>query len=285
MTLNESQVVFTTQHVLDLFSIPSEALTDINAVLGNIMGKAKERNPTVAVLLASRAVAETIARYQMGHPCQYLDGVKKFMDEMMREFFARNYTVKPGIFDGVTAEQCVRTMLRLVNGCRDHSSGMAEGAYKAFPCKELIRVYTTDDEVSALAYWKKRWLENGGTLFKDRMIALKDDKIWNAISDFDLPYPPFRFNSCMGVLDVGRRECIELGIIKDRPCVEQSIRFSLISESCICKKAILLPHSLIEFSDQTHIVGLIIQLRQQQDLRWKRRTMENVRRMHILRRC
>ena len=45
------------------------------------------------------------------------------------------------------------------------------------------------------------------------MIALINDPIWEAISRFGLPYPPFDFNSGMGVAGVSRSDAIKLGVI------------------------------------------------------------------------
>jgi len=49
------------------------------------------------------------------------------------------------------------------------------------------------------------------------MIALKDDPIWCALSDFSLPFPPLAVGSGMYVRDVDRRTAINLGLIdRDR---------------------------------------------------------------------
>ena len=62
--------------------------------------------------------------------------------------------------------------------------------------------------------WEKRWLDAGGSLFGSRrMIAPKTDRIWTDISAFGHPWPPFDFNSGMGLRDVGRREAIRSGVI------------------------------------------------------------------------
>jgi hypothetical protein len=58
-----------------------------------------------------------------------------------------------------------------------------------------------------------RWLEAGGQLYDDRMIALVNDPIWSDISAFGLPYPPFDFNSGMGVAGVNRQDALKLGVI------------------------------------------------------------------------
>jgi hypothetical protein len=42
-------------------------------------------------------------------------------------------------------------------------------------------------------------MQAGGQIFGGRMIALKSDPIWTAISAFGTPYPPFDYNSGMWV--------------------------------------------------------------------------------------
>ena len=44
-------------------------------------------------------------------------------------------------------------------------------------------------------------------------VALKNDDIWTAISDFGLSYPPFKYNSGMRVKPVGRRRAIALEVL------------------------------------------------------------------------
>ncbi len=53
------------------------------------------------------------------------------------------------------------------------------------------------------------------------MIALKNDPIWSRLGSSDLfedgldnPYPPFAFNSGMGVRDVARDEAEQLGLLE-----------------------------------------------------------------------
>jgi hypothetical protein len=84
------------------------------------------------------------------------------------------------------------------------------GALLAFPAQELVRVRPSKVERD----WRARWTEAGGSLTGGRMIALKTDPIWTALNRFGVPYPPFDFNSGMGVRDISRRECLELGLIQ-----------------------------------------------------------------------
>src|SRR5690606_30698537 len=77
------------------------------------------------------------------------------------------------------------------------------------PAQELVRFESRE----VPREWQERWTRAGGRLFGGRMIALKNDGIWERISRFGHPYPPFDFNSGMGVEDVTREEAMELGLI------------------------------------------------------------------------
>lgn len=87
--------------------------------------------------------------------------------------------------------------------------GSTGGALAAFPAQELIRVSPREEPRN----WGTRWQAAGGQLYDGRAIALKSDPIWVEINRFGNPYPPFDFNSGMGVRDVSRREAIDLGVI------------------------------------------------------------------------
>ena len=87
----------------------------------------------------------------------------------------------------------------------------AYGARLAFPAQELVRV----EPRRLPRNWPAIWQARGGTLHRGRMVALKDDPVWVRISRFGHPYPPFDFNSGMGVEDVSRDEAVELGLITD----------------------------------------------------------------------
>ena len=85
------------------------------------------------------------------------------------------------------------------------------GARLAFPAQELVRI----EEREVPRDWRRIWTQHGGRLFGGRMIALKEDPIWAAISRFGTPYPPFDFNSGMGVDDISFDEAVSLGVITD----------------------------------------------------------------------
>ena len=87
------------------------------------------------------------------------------------------------------------------------------GARLAFPAQELVRI----EERQVPRSWQNIWRSHGGKMSPgDRMIALKEDPIWSAISRFGTPYPPFDFNSGMGVDDVSYEEALELGVLPSK---------------------------------------------------------------------
>ncbi len=65
--------------------------------------------------------------------------------------------------------------------------------------------------------WKTRWFEawekvGGEGACKEEMVALTSSPIWQELSVFGLPYPPFDYNSGMGVLPVDRDEAEAMGL-------------------------------------------------------------------------
>lgn len=80
------------------------------------------------------------------------------------------------------------------------NSRPAQEFYRAFP-----RAIHRD--------WLRRWTDAGGQTCNGKMIALKDDSIWQGLSDFGFPFAPFALGSGMGVRDIKRREAMRLGLI------------------------------------------------------------------------
>lgn len=104
----------------------------------------------------------------------------------------------------------IQTNVAEARGYVRYLEGTSEGALAAFPCQELVRTQNR----KAPRNWPEIWKGHGGSLYgSGRMIALKTDPIWTAISRFGHPWPPFDFGSGMGLRDVGRREAIRYGVI------------------------------------------------------------------------
>ena len=80
----------------------------------------------------------------------------------------------------------------------------------AYPCQELIRV----ESRKVPRKWRDRWQAAGGQLYSGRMVARKDDAIWRRISRFGTPWPPFDFQSGMGLEDVSRTDAERIGALE-----------------------------------------------------------------------
>lgn len=102
----------------------------------------------------------------------------------------------------------VDTNVAAAQGYGHYTAGQEPVVLDAFPAQELIR----EIQSRVQRPWSTIWQSHGGQLFGGRMIALKNDPIWVKISRFGLPYPPFDFNSGMGVRDISRREARALGL-------------------------------------------------------------------------
>ena len=120
------------------------------------------------------------------------------------------------------ARVIVDTNAGLAAGYAQAELGSSLGARMAFPAQELLRF----EERLKPRDWTARWAAAGGRLYAGRMVALKDDPVWTAISRFGLPYPPFDYNSGMGVEDVSYDEAVELGVIEEgyRPPEESPLQ-------------------------------------------------------------
>ena len=85
------------------------------------------------------------------------------------------------------------------------------GARMAFPAQELLRIEDRERKRD----WMSRWTAAGGEIYAGRMVALKGDPVWTRISRFGQPYPPFDYNSGMGVEDVSYDDAVALGLIQE----------------------------------------------------------------------
>jgi hypothetical protein len=79
----------------------------------------------------------------------------------------------------------------------------------ASPAQEFFRTFARATHRD----WLRRWTEAGGQICNGKMIALKDDPIWHALSDFGFPFPPFAPGSGMSVRDIKRKEAMNFGLI------------------------------------------------------------------------
>jgi hypothetical protein len=120
---------------------------------------------------------------------------------------------KAGGIEDLSSDRRIELQLRQnsesAQGFGNFLQGQAPGALDAFPAQELFRAEERKDPRN----WPTRWMQAGGQIFGGRMIALKSDAVWSAISAFGTPYPSFDYGSGMWVRDVDRAEAESLGLI------------------------------------------------------------------------
>ena len=116
----------------------------------------------------------------------------------------------------------VRTQEQMATGYGQRLQSLDADTIDQWPAWELVRVEDRNEKRE----WVQRWRAAGGQVFpgnstglplspgfsEGRLIALKTDPIWAAISRFGNPHPPFDFNSGVGVEDVDRETTDELGL-------------------------------------------------------------------------
>ncbi len=127
----------------------------------------------------------------------------------------------------------LRTNVEMAQGYGRWAQGQDEALLDAWPAQELVRVIDRAQKRN----WYARWRAAGGKIFpgqpeglalvegmEGRCIALKNDPVWEALSAFGQPYPPFDFNSGVDVADVARAEAIDLGLIDLETRIEPQTR-------------------------------------------------------------
>lgn len=95
-----------------------------------------------------------------------------------------------------------------------HDQGNDPDLLAAFPALRLVRVRSTRVQRD----WGKRWAQAAeavgwvGVARNGEWVALKNSPIWRALSRFGRPYPPFDFNSGMGVEEVAAEDAQAMGL-------------------------------------------------------------------------
>lgn len=89
----------------------------------------------------------------------------------------------------------------------------------SLPAQELVRFEQRDVPRDWVTRWRNAWAalppeEQKKALPGPRMVALVECRIWNEISRWKDPYPPFDYNSGMEVLPVDAEEAAQLGLVR-----------------------------------------------------------------------
>jgi len=124
----------------------------------------------------------------------------------------------------------LETNADMAAGYAQFSAGQSsQPVLDVFPAYEFRRAYPRKKprDLGPLP-WVTRWQMAGGDLVDGRMIARKDDQVWQNLGSsalfpdgLDNPYPPFAFNSGMDVFDVRRDEAEKLGVIDPGESVDR----------------------------------------------------------------
>ena len=137
------------------------------------------------------------------------------------------------LFSKARLDVILKTNVATARGFVRYANGMSPGAFAAFPAMKLLRIRQRRRGRD----WAARWKAAGDSVgWQDAArdfgtaVALKDSPIWQALGDgaggfrdgLGNPYPPFAWGSGMGVVDVARKEAIELGLVTDETLREKT---------------------------------------------------------------
>ena len=152
------------------------------------------------------------------NPDEALVSQEKFISEMKSYLRGRGYAVDGTALTDIASRRRLSLIYKMnYDEAREfakYSRGQDSDALYMYPAQEFLRVEPRTD-------WQTRWRAAGGKIYGGRMVALKSSPVWQNLSRFDRPYPPYDFGSGMGVEDVDRDEAIELGLLpKDEPVDE-----------------------------------------------------------------
>ena len=160
------------------------------------------------------AMRERVAKYAEGETD--LSKIRMIIRDDLRR---ANYTPEPGqentihdLFSQARLDVIIKTNVAQARGYMQYAEGLSPGAFAAFPAQEFTRIRHSN---TPRKDWPQRWAKAGGKVYGGKMIALKDDPVWERLSVFGNPFPPFDWGSGMGVLDVDRKTAIRLGLISD----------------------------------------------------------------------
>lgn len=127
---------------------------------------------------------------------------------------SRRGTIKD-LYTKARLDVMMKTNADQAKGYASHIRATTAGAILAFPAYEFVRVEKRKMQRDWGARWKAAADKVGweGVAKSGGMIALKTSPIWVALSRFGNPFPPFDFNSGMGVRDVKKSKCREIGLL------------------------------------------------------------------------
>ncbi|MGE9270044.1 MAG: PBECR2 nuclease fold domain-containing protein [Verrucomicrobiales bacterium] len=106
----------------------------------------------------------------------------------------------------------LETNVGLALGYGQWKQGQDPVELNLWPAQELIRV---ENRREPRQDWRERFLAAGGTEWNGVLIALTNSPVWSTLSRFGYPYPPFDFQSGMGVRARRRADAIAAGLMSE----------------------------------------------------------------------
>lgn len=168
-----------------------------------------------------------------------------FMEKMRAEFKKAGYRPDPkkkGTLQDFTSAGRLGLIWDMnqaqAQGYAQWKTGQSAVALRMWPAMEFVRL---ENRVERRA-WSARWKALGGKFYpgpseypEGRMIALKNDPIWKALNRFGVPWKPFDWGSGMGTRNIGRREALALGVVKegDAPQAAEALPFNAGAEASL----------------------------------------------------
>lgn len=109
----------------------------------------------------------------------------------------------------------IKTNTEMAQGFGAWRRGQDAAILDEWPAQRLFRLEDRKERRDWHERAKAAAAETGSriVLQGEGFVALKNDPVWTALSEFGTPYPPFDFNSGMWVEDVSREEAMSLGLI------------------------------------------------------------------------
>ncbi len=113
--------------------------------------------------------------------------------------------------------------------------------------------------------WDLIWQDAGEAVgwegaSQDGMVALKTSPIWVEISEFGVPWPPFRYGSGMGLVDVPRNRAEDLGLIEsgERLTPEDGAFTDGLEADTDSMSPAAVAQILEAFGDQVELIGTVL---------------------------
>lgn len=153
------------------------------------------------------------------------------MQDILRQVGYQPDPAKKGTLQDISSSRRLSLVwdmnLAQARGYATWKAQQEKGALYRAPAQELVRVMNRRER----RLWPRIWAALGGKFYgkpgrdypeaPGRMIALVNDPIWSAISQFGTPWPPFRWGSGMGLRSIFRREALSLRATDGTPLLPE----------------------------------------------------------------